>query len=135
MGIQTVRFYGYGEDERLLKGLITDEYGQFYGQYTGFKQNFPYKIQNTVVFFVSFGFELYADLLIVPTIVHCDGTPIPSFHIGDQREADWLLRAQWGTTAQRKRFAGDYSHDDFWNRETILEVVPTYLKRHRLGKC
>jgi hypothetical protein len=36
-------------------------------------------------FFCVFGFELYADLPIVLTIVHCDGTYILSLHTSQQR--------------------------------------------------
>jgi hypothetical protein len=79
-----------------------------------------------------FSLELYADLPITLTIVHCDGTYTLSLHIGDQREA-YDLVAQ-GTMerkaiAQGRRVAGDYSHDDFWSRESILEVGGTYLSK------
>jgi hypothetical protein len=44
--------------------------------FTGFRE-FSLRIQNV---FCVFGFELYADLPIVVTIVHCDGTYILSLH-------------------------------------------------------
>ena len=75
----------------------------------------------------------------VLTIVDFDGTSILSLHIGDQRRKDWLLRTYRGkekTMAQDRRVAGDHSHDDFWGRESVLEVsgVPAYLKRCREEK-
>jgi hypothetical protein len=47
---------------------------EFYGRYLALR------IQNESCLFCVFGFELYADLPVSLTIVHCDGTYILSLH-------------------------------------------------------
>jgi hypothetical protein len=74
--------------------------------------------------------------------VYSDGTSILPLHIGDQRRDNWLPRTYCGkgeAIAQGRRFtqnrvAGNYSHDDFWSRESILEVGGAYLPEALQGR-
>ena len=104
-----------------------------YGQYQRLGDR-ALRTWNTVFSFVCFGhyaerclcpyrqlpcgFELYADLPIVLTVVHCDGTSILSLHnTRDQNHA-----TDWGKTETSLQWiitANDWIPSDFWEMTQI----------------